>query len=440
MKKTNLLILTVIMILTIISCAAKDVAEKDETTSPQITTIPNTTDTTTEATPNTTTVPITTTSVVTTTTVPTTTTAPTTTTVPITTTSVPSTTTAPITEPPQPITLSQAQLEEIQNFLNDDANNGFVGVNRYNSPTEIRLSSIFCNSAEIQIEKEQWAEGEAEAVLKALEWSEFYSPLAKVPREAINALMLEKFGLPLSAWKTSPYGGYWYVEAYDAYYYTLGDDIRFPVITKSGQIDQNGQYIINYAIFDGCFSDDMYTVTLSKTDTGYQFISNTYDPYAIHEPSDSDLTVDGTKKTYNERYITLSVPSDWLTLEQHGADGTIFFFEDPTTERCRLSFYVTGSVYAVYRTQAEYLELISGWGYENVNILSYTKEKFSGYDCTKVVYSYTENGNSYIATRYDNVITGFRMYDFSIVYPAAESERFAKVFESIMDSIALKPC
>jgi len=444
MKKTNLLVLTVIMILTIISCAAKDVAEKDETTSPQITTIPNTTDTTTEATPNTTTVPITTTSVVTTTTVPTTTTAPTTTTVPITTTSVPSTTTAPITEPPQPITLSQAQLEEIQNFLNDDANNGFVGVNRYNSPTEIRLSSIFCNSAEIQIEKEQWAEGEAEAVLKALEWSEFYSPLAKVPREAINALMLEKFGLPLSAWKTSPYGGYWYVEAYDAYYYTLGDDIRFPVITKSGQIDQNGQYIINYAIFDGCFSDDMYTVTLSKTDTGYQFISNIdidddHNPYAIHEISPDKITVDGSKKTYTDQGITLSVPSDWLALEQHGEDGTIYTFQDPTSDNCELYFYSTGSVYAAYRTEAEYLALFSGWGYENVNILSYTKEKISGYDCTKVVYSYTEDGNAYIGTRYDNVIRGLGMYEFSTVYPAAESERFAKVFESIMDSIVLRP-
>lgn len=445
MKKTIWLILTVVMILTIISCTAKDIAENDETTSSQTTTIPNTTDTTTtEATPNTTTVPITTTSVVTTTTVPTTTTAPTTTTVPITTTSVPTTTTAPITEPPQPITLSQAQLEEIQSFLNDDANNGFVGVNRYNSPTEIRLSSIFCNSAEIQIEKEQWAEGEAEAVLKALEWSEFYSPLAKVPREAINALMLEKFGLPLSAWKTSPYGGYWYVEAYDAYYYTLGDDIRFPVITKSGQIDEMGQYIINYAIFDGCFSDDMYTVTLSKTDKGYQFISNIdieddHNPYAIHEISADKLTVDGTKKTYTDQSITLSVPADWLALEQHGEDGTVYTFQDPTTERCRLSFRVTASVYAVYRTQAEYLKLFSGWGYENVNILSYTKEKISGYDCTKVVYSYAEDGNAYIGTRYDNVIRGLGMYEFSTVYPAAESERFAKVFESIMDSIVLKP-
>jgi len=266
---------------------------------------------------------------------------------------------------------------------------------------------------------------------------EFFNPPIKIKRADANALLLEKCGLSLQDFGDTLYF-FDYVESYDAYYIMHGDTNYSHITVVDGMIDQNNNYVVNYYLTDFCKL--IYTVTLRKTDKGYQFISNTYDPYAIHEPSDSDLTVDGTKKTYNERYITLSVPSDWLTLEQHGADGTIFFFEDPTTERCRLSFYVTGSVYAVYRTQAEYLELISGWGYENVNILSYTKEKFSGYDCTKVVYSYTENGNSYIATRYDNVITGFRMYDFSIVYPAAESERFAKVFESIMDSIALKPC
>ena len=446
------LVLGAIFVWTLVGKDIINAYHGDDTTSDMTTTEPQTTSTPATTTDNGIVPPIPSTDTTTKpwhTTIPITTTVPPvtdiTTTDPITTTQPPvtTTTTTPVT-PPQPVTLSKEQLDEIQTFLNDSSNNGFVGVNRYNSPTEIQLSSIFRNSAGIQIEKEQWAEGEAEAVLKALEWSEFYSPLAKAPREAINALMLEKFGLPLSAWKTSPYGGYWYVEAYDAYYYTLGDDIRFPVITKSGQIDENGQYIINYAIFDGCFSDDMYTVTLSKTDTGYQFISNIdidddHNPYAIHEISADKLTVDGSKKTYTDQGITLSVPSDWLALEQHGEDGTTYFFEDPTTERCRLSFRVTGSVYAVYRTQAEYLKLFSGWGYENVNILSYTKEKISGYDCTKVVYSYTEDGNAYIGTRYDNVIRGLGMYEFSTVYPAAESERFAKVFESIMDSIVLKP-
>lgn len=179
---------------------------------------------------------------------------------------------------------------------------------------------------------------------------------------------------------------------------------------------------------------------IQTPESGNTDITDDNDPYAIHEISSDRLTVDGTKKTYKDQYITLSVSADWLALEQHGEDGTNYFFKDPTSERCRLTFNVTGSEFAVHRTEAEYLALFSRWGYENVNILSCTKEKISGYDCTKVVYSYIEKGNAYIATRYDNVITGFRMYSFDIDYPAAESERFALVFESIMDSIVLKPC
>ena len=444
MKKTNLLILTVIMILTIISCAAKDVAEKDETTSPQITTIPNTTDTTTEATPNTTTSPITTTNAVTTTTVPitTTTTAPitttnavTTTTTPITTTA-PTTTTAPIIPTPQPGTLSKAQLEEIQSFLNDDANNGFVGHNDYTSADEINLNWVFYDGAGISVGIESFSADEERAVLNAMRADEFFNPPIKIKRADANALLLEKCGLSLQDFRDTLYF-FDYVESYDAYYIMHGDTNYSHITVVDGMIDQSYNYVVNYCITDSC--KQIFTVTLRKTDKGYQFISNTYDPYAVHEISDSNLTVDGTKKTYKDKYITLSVPADWLTLEQHGEDGTVYTFQDPTSDNCELYFYSTGSIYAIHRTEAEYLALFKSFGYGNVKILSYTKEKISGYDCTKVVYSYTEDGNAYIGTRYDNVIRGLGMYEFSTVYPAAESERFAKVFESIMDSIVLKP-
>lgn len=450
MKKTIWLILTVIMILTIISCTAKDVSENEEITASQTlpdnwcgTPDPITTTDSATTTPNTTTVPTTTTTLntttvpVTTTNAVTTTTAPITTTSAVTTTSAPVTTTTPTTTPSQPGTLSQAQLEEIQNFLNDSSNNGFVVHNNYTSADEINLNWVFYDGAGISVGIESFSADEKQAVLAAGGWNEFFNPPIKIKRADANALLLEKCGLSLQDFRDTLYF-FVYVESYDAYYIMHGDMNYSHITVVDGMIDQNNNYVVNYYITDFC--KQIYTVTLRKTDKGYQFISNTYDPYAIHELSDSNLTVDGTKKTYKDQYITLSVPSDWLALEQHGADGTIFFFEDPTTERCLLSFYVTGSVYAIHRTEAEYLALFKRWGYENVNILSYTKEKISGYDCTKVVYSYTENGNAYIGTRYDNVITGIRMYEFDIDYPAAESERFAKVFESIMDSIVLKPC
>jgi len=122
MKRTIWLVLTIIMILTIISCTAKDVSENEEitasqtlpdnwcgtpdpiTTTDSATTTPNTTTVpTTTTTLNTTTVPVTTTNAVTTTTAPINTTSAVTTTTTPTTTTVPTTTTPNTTPPLDPI-------------------------------------------------------------------------------------------------------------------------------------------------------------------------------------------------------------------------------------------------------------------------------------------------------------------------------------------------
>ena len=339
---------------------------------------------------------------------------------------------------PEPGPVSQEELCVIEEYLNKAENNGFVGINCYDSPAEIQLLWVFHNGAGIQLEADQWADGEAEAVLKALGWSKFHTPPAKIPREAANALLVKKCGLSLEAWKNFPYS---YVEAYDAYYYTRSEEMRFPVIVESGEIDENGQYIIRYAIAYECPTGDTYTVTLRKTYSGYQFISNVEeynpDPYPLHEISANKITVDGDKKTYKGAYVTLSVPVDWLALEQHFEDFTNYYFKEPTLDRCQLTFSSTGSEYARERTEAEYLERFSHL--ENVKILSYTKKTLSGFGCTKVVYSYSSEGTEYIGTLYDNVITGLCMYEFAIVYPTAESARLAPVFDAIVDSITVQP-
>ena len=339
---------------------------------------------------------------------------------------------------PEPGPVSQEELCVIEEYLNKVENNGFVGINCYDSPAEIQLLWVFHNGAGIQLEADQWADGEAEAVLKALGWSKFHTPPAKIPREAANALLVKKCGLSLEAWKNFPYS---YVEAYDAYYYTRSEEMRFPVIVESGEIDENGQYIIRYAIAYECPTGDTYTVTLRKTYSGYQFISNVEeynpDPYPLHEINAKYFSVDGDKKTYNGAAFALTVPADWLALERHMEDGTNYYFEEPTLNNCGLTIHQTGAEYVYERTEAEYLSLFSKL--ENVKILSYAKEKLSGFDCIKVAYSYTVEGAEYIATRYDNVIRGFAMLSFETVYPAAESERLAPVLDAIVDSITVYP-
>lgn len=163
------------------------------------------------------------------------------------------------------------------------------------------------------------------------------------------------------------------------------------------------------------------------------------DPYPIHEISPDMITVDGDKKTYNGAAFALTVPADWLALERHMEDGTIYYFEDPALENCHLYIDHTGAEYVYERTEAEYLKYLSDSDVTDVKIFSYAKEKLSGFDCIKIVYSYTAEGTAYTAVRYDNIVRGFALFHFSLVYPTAERERLAPVFEAIVDSISVLP-
>lgn len=164
----------------------------------------------------------------------------------------------------------------------------------------------------------------------------------------------------------------------------------------------------------------------------------TEDPYPLHEISPDMITVDGDEKTYNGYTFALTVPADWLCQEQHLEDGTSYYFDDPALENCQLYIYHTSAEYVYERTEDEYLKYLAS-SLENVKILSYAKEKLSGFDCIKVAYSYTFNGTAYTAVRYDNIVRGFALLQFRLVYPTAESARLTPVFDAIVDSITVYP-
>ncbi len=160
------------------------------------------------------------------------------------------------------------------------------------------------------------------------------------------------------------------------------------------------------------------------------------EPYTYHDINSDRFTVNGDKKTYNYGEVTISMPASWLAQEIHGEDGTDYRFKDPVSHYS-LS-YSTSEAYFRKWTEEDYLERF-GAADEDGKILSLTEEKLSGFSCTKVVYTYTHNGTSYIYTLYHNVIVGLIMYEFSFTYPVAESGQFAPVFEDIVASIVLQP-
>ncbi len=167
--------------------------------------------------------------------------------------------------------LSQDELNEIQELLNKIENNGFISSNYYNSPEEIDITLVFYDGAGIKIPLNQWAEGESDAVLSAMNLDEFYTSPFKINYSDADEHLKKNTGLSLESFG-SKIDRFTFVEAYNAFY-TMRSDTNFMTVSVSdGSMDENGILKINYT--SSFIKDSTFTVTLRKTENGFQFISN----------------------------------------------------------------------------------------------------------------------------------------------------------------------
>jgi len=158
-------------------------------------------------------------------------------------------------------------------------------------------------------------------------------------------------------------------------------------------------------------------------------------PYAIREITDERVVITGDKKVFKNTNFALSVPLDWKCLTASGEDDVVYYFQDPVLgNKCHLSVSVTFAVFDRNFTLEQYLEILSYYQ-KNVVIDSFTKEAIQGYECKKLVYSYTEENTKFVGIWYDNVNEGVLLYDISVRYPVSERDTYEAVFESIINSI-----
>ncbi len=167
--------------------------------------------------------------------------------------------------------INQDELSEIEEYLNKIENNGFISSNYYNSPEEIDITRVFYDGAGIKIGLNQWDEGESDAVLSAMNLDEFYTSPFKIRYSDADEHLKEKCGLSLESFNNA-IGYFTFVEAYDAFY-TMRSDTNFMTVSVSdGVVNENGTLKVNYT--SSFIKDSSFTVTLRKTENGYQFISN----------------------------------------------------------------------------------------------------------------------------------------------------------------------
>lgn len=162
--------------------------------------------------------------------------------------------------------LSTTQLDEINTFLNDPDNLGFVQ-RTFDRPQEVNWGEVLTADVTFGVYQSEWSEAEWLALLDACGGDFTGSPI-RYPRADVDELFQKRLGLLPTELDTPIRAPY--LEEYDAYYcFFLGIE-WVPVSVTGGRIE-NGIYIVDY---DFGYYSSPRQVTMRATDDGFQFISN----------------------------------------------------------------------------------------------------------------------------------------------------------------------
>lgn len=164
--------------------------------------------------------------------------------------------------------LSQEELQEFTDFVNQAENNGFL-LSQYGRPEEVDLGAVLYNGA--GMENAPFTEGERQAYLDAGYFVE--TDITNLTTEQIDAFLREKMGISLA---DTQYGLDWfYYEDGDCYLFQHGDtNYAFFTCTEGRQVSED-LYVIHCKPDNDFIYDCM--VTLRKAGDSYQFLFNFYE-------------------------------------------------------------------------------------------------------------------------------------------------------------------
>lgn len=166
--------------------------------------------------------------------------------------------------------LSKQQVNELETFLNDRSNNGFVGsLLEYERPQDIDLYFVLYDGGGISRNYDELNPDEKQAIHDAPDYSE-YSPIFIFKKSDIEVYLQKKAGISLNNVSKGTQG-FGYIEKYDLYYLSHNDTNYIHINITEAEINQNGKYVITYSISS---IQGSFIVTLNKIDNEYQFVSN----------------------------------------------------------------------------------------------------------------------------------------------------------------------
>ena len=157
-------------------------------------------------------------------------------------------------------------------MVTDKDNNGFLQSN-YNYSDEISLSALFYDGAGVgTFGTADWSEQEKQDVLTATGWDDFHNPPLKIKRTDANRFIKDKLSPYANPTDEKMYEAFCYVSKYDAFYAMHGDTNYTAVTVKDVQYDPKGYFAVTYTVEGATPVEGV--VTLSRTDTGFRFRSN----------------------------------------------------------------------------------------------------------------------------------------------------------------------
>ena len=168
------------------------------------------------------------------------------------------------------VDLSDAQLEEIETYLNAKENNGFVSMNEYFDSKDASLSDALYN---IGVPYWDWTDAETEAYLKATGQTDkeaaFLSVVFRHDRAKTEALIQEKLGISITLSEDNMKMRY--IEELDSFFDSHTDTSYQTVEVVDGYAS-GGMYYVDYELDWG----NIGRVVLLPVEDGYRFIANIY--------------------------------------------------------------------------------------------------------------------------------------------------------------------
>lgn len=169
--------------------------------------------------------------------------------------------------------LSAERSDDIEAFLNDEENNGFVSMNEYSRPEEVSLHDALYD---IGVRHGNWTDAQTQAYMKATGQTDkekaFLWPVYRHDRAETEALIQKKMGVSITL--TQDNMKMRYIEELDAFFAAHTDTQYQPVRVLHGWSEGNeGRYVIDYEIG---YMGRIARVTLKPAKDGYQFVSNHY--------------------------------------------------------------------------------------------------------------------------------------------------------------------